>query len=132
MPLIPSLCVHHSWPQADHLGVTFSVQHMAKVSSISPTISGTSGGDRITLTGESFTVNSSSAKVFLSGTPCNVVLASMNQIVCELAAKADNPKGFTQTGQVVYPGMLPLSCTMCLCLEEHRHLFFELRALVFA
>ncbi len=105
----PTLC--DTLPQADHLGVTFNIQYMPQVTSIFPSTSGTSGSDLVTLTGESFTVTASAAKVYLSGTPCNVVFASMYQIVCELLPHREAVKGFTMAGQVVYPGML----VFCLC-----------------
>ena len=73
--------------------------------SVSPKSSGTLGGDLITLSGESFSVSASAVKVYISGTPCDVVLASMNKIICELAKLKIPPRAYTRTGQIVYPGV---------------------------
>ena len=68
----------------DHLGVSFMLHHVAKVSSVSPSTSGVMGGNRITITGSGFSIDKSVVKVIVAGSPCLVDLATRSRIECVL------------------------------------------------
>ena len=56
---------------------------LPKVTSVSPNI-GTYTGQRITIDGAGFSTNKSVIKVSANGTTCDVVSATLDQIVCDM------------------------------------------------
>jgi len=85
--------VHKHNYQADHEGVSFMLQHVATVASVTPTQSGLQGGARLTISGTGFTNDKSLVQVSVGGVPCHVQLATMSVIECVLAPRAG---GFQQ------------------------------------
>lgn len=61
-------------------------QHVPLVESVTPTRSGMLGGARLTIMGESFSTEKHLIKVWVAGTRCPVIAASLTMIVCSLEA----------------------------------------------
>ena len=83
--------VHPYLMQSDHHGVSYMLQHVPVVTSVFPSKSGTSGGNRITLTGDSFSNDHALAHVWVHGTPCLVETATIEKIVCVLEPRSVAP-----------------------------------------
>ena len=87
--------------QADHNGVTFMMQTLPVIESVTPTRSGHLGGTRITIKGQSLSIRKEIIKVSVSGIPCHVETSSPDLIECVLApysAAASYPQGTLQPG----------------------------------
>lgn len=86
---------------ADHTGVSFMLSHVAEITSITPSTSGTLGGDIITIKGVGFPTELSSSSVVIAGVPCSVLTASSSALTCVLGpynASAAPSMGSDQPG----------------------------------
>ena len=83
--------------QSDHNGVSFMIQQVPRIESITPTRSGVLGGARVTILGQSFSTDERLVRISVSGTPCRVETASLEMIVCSLDAVApESPSHFPE------------------------------------
>jgi hypothetical protein len=73
---------------ADHEGVNYMISQMARIDSITPNVTGTLGGDRITITGDGFAPDMTVIEVDVAGIPCAVVFSAIDQIICEIGSIA--------------------------------------------
>jgi hypothetical protein len=64
------------------------LQHVPTIKSISPSSSGMLGGAKLTISGDSFTLDKSASEVVVSGIKCEVEVVSITKIICVLGAAA--------------------------------------------
>jgi hypothetical protein len=73
---------------ADHTGMSFMLSIVPTVKSVFPSMAGTLGGARVTIMGNGFSNKASAVNVEIAGTPCRVLSATIEQIVCQVAEHA--------------------------------------------
>ncbi len=77
--------VENSLHISDHHGRSFMMQHLGLIKDYWPRASGLLGGALLTIVGDSFTNNVSALTVEIAGTPCKVLISTLERIICEIA-----------------------------------------------
>ncbi len=76
--------------QSNHIGDAYMITQMPVIYSIYPTATGTLGGARLTIIGDSFTVEKEASDVMVGDTQCTIQTASLNEIVCTVGEMSND------------------------------------------
>lgn len=93
-----ALILDHQY-QTNHLGDAYMLTQAPVIYSIHPNTAGTLGGAKLTVIGDSFTVEKDATDVIVGHTPCTIETASLNEIVCRLGAQTSSESGVPHDGK---------------------------------
>ena len=75
--------------QSNHLGDLYMITQMPVIYSIHPSATGTLGGAKLTIVGDSFSVEKDAIHVIIGDEACLIQTASLNEIVCTVGASSN-------------------------------------------